>query len=476
MDVLKVQERLKEEDIVNPDMDKFDSLLEWLRKGGAKFPHLVMKYYTIDYRGVHARKRLEKDELILEVPLPLIGTTEVARASEIGRRIDSSGCQLYSDHSWLAAWLLQEKYNSKSPFKPYIDILPVHYRNMPIFFDDEELHQLKGSFTVKMISDRKVSLKLEYDNIVKFVPEFAKYHYLDFFWARVAVITRVFGFEVKGKKTEGLVAMADMLNHKRPNETSWTFDDSRNAFTITTTKRILKNGQIFDSYGRKCNSRFFVNYGFALDKNEDNQVAVFFNLDKEDPQHAVKAKLLGGTRTRRFQIAFEHKERCTKKCLSYLRVANANMDEILPLAKLGEITKIDPINVRNEFQAMKDLKKGCEEIMATFDTTLAEDNKMLNDGDSKLTMNVRCCVIMRRGEKEILQAYIDLVKHLEEIHDKDYNTAMKYYKRVVKGNAKEPSIEWRMERYFEEFWFPLVNGDIEKIRGLEEMNNSLGDE
>jgi len=306
MDVLKVQERLKEEDIVNPDMDKFDSLLEWLRKGGAKFPHLVMKYYTIDYRGVHARKRLEKDELILEVPLPLIGTTEVARASEIGRRIDSSGCQLYSDHSWLAAWLLQEKYNSKSPFKPYIDILPVHYRNMPIFFDDEELHQLKGSFTVKMISDRKVSLKLEYDNIVKFVPEFAKYHYLDFFWARVAVITRVFGFEVKGKKTEGLVAMADMLNHKRPNETSWTFDDSRNAFTITTTKRILKNGQIFDSYGRKCNSRFFVNYGFALDKNEDNQVAVFFNLDKEDPQHAVKAKLLGGTRTRRFQIAFEH--------------------------------------------------------------------------------------------------------------------------------------------------------------------------
>jgi len=152
------------------------------------------------------------------------------------------------------------------------------------------------------------------------------------------------------------------------------------------------------------------------------------------------------------------------------------MDEILPLAKLGEITKIDPINVRNEFQAMKDLKKGCEEIMATFDTTLAEDNKMLNDGDSKLTMNVRCCVIMRRGEKEILQAYIDLVKHLEEIHDKDYNTAMKYYKRVVKGNAKEPSIEWRMERYFEEFWFPLVNGDIEKIRGLEEMNNSLGDE
>ena len=30
--------------------------------------------------------------------------------------------------------------------------------------------------------------------------------------------------------------------------------------------------QVYDSYGRKCNSRFFVNYGFALDDNEaDNE-------------------------------------------------------------------------------------------------------------------------------------------------------------------------------------------------------------
>ena len=30
--------------------------------------------------------------------------------------------------------------------------------------------------------------------------------------------------------------------------------------------------QIYDSYGRKCNWRFFVNYGFCLEENEDNQV------------------------------------------------------------------------------------------------------------------------------------------------------------------------------------------------------------
>jgi len=472
--VIKAQERLSAEDVVNPDMDKFDALLNWLREGGSKFPNLVMKYYTVDYRGVHARKRLEKDELILEVPLPLIMTTEVAKESEIGQKIQKAGCQLYSDHSWLAACLLQEKYNPKSFWKPYLDILPVHYRNMPIFFDDDEVKMLKGSFTVKMLEDRREELKAEYDNIVKHVPEFGKYHHLDFSWARVAVITRVFGFEVRGRKTEGLVAMADMLNHKRPNETSWTFDDSRNGFTITTTKRLLKNAQIFDSYGRKCNSRFFVNYGFALDFNEDNQVALFFQLPKDDAAYQIKAKLLGGTRQRRFQIAFEHKERCTKKCLSWLRIAHATIEE-LPLNKTPDVTKIDPISPANELRAMNELKQGCLEILKIFDSTLAEDNKLLEDPEKKLTMNQRFIIVMRRGEKEVLNAYVELVDHLNAMKDLDFRAQNKYYSKHIKKSAKEPTIEWRTERYFEEFWFPLLQGKLDAIKGLEEMNNSLGE-
>jgi hypothetical protein len=38
--------------------------------------------------------------------------------------------------------------------------------------------------------------------------------------------------------------MADMLNHKRPNETSWTFDNGKNGFTITTTKKLLRGAQV----------------------------------------------------------------------------------------------------------------------------------------------------------------------------------------------------------------------------------------
>lgn len=467
-DVEKAQQKFDQKAVI-PDADKYEVLLKWLKDGGSQYPNLLLKYYTVDYRGVHARRRLENDEIILEVPLPLIMTSEVARASEIGLKIEQSGCQLRSSHSWLASFLLQEKYRPDSFWRPYIDTLPQHYRNMPLFFEADELAELKGSFSLQMIEERKVSLKMEYDNIVKHVPEFGEYHYLDFFWARLAVITRIFGFKVDNRKTDGLVAMADMLNHKRPNETSWTFDQSRNAFTITTTKRILKGAQIFDSYGRKCNSRYFVNYGFSLDTNEDNQVAMYMSIPKGDPNYQMKLKLLGQP-TRRFQIPFEHKERVTRKCVSYLRVALAETDELLSLTDLHSVEKIEPINIHNELRVMNEVARVAQQVLAGFPTTLKEDNALLEEG--KLTMNVRNCVLMRRGEKEVLHAYIDLAKRLNEVIDFDLRRLKKYVSKKVNGRGRMPSFEWRLEMYFEEHWIPFLTG---KRPELEEMNNSLGE-
>lgn len=36
---------------------------------------------------------------------------------------------------------------------------------------------------------------------------------------------------------------------------------------------------IFDSYGRKCNSRFFLNYGFVVEGNDANEVNLAVEAD-----------------------------------------------------------------------------------------------------------------------------------------------------------------------------------------------------
>lgn len=55
-----------------------------------------------------------------------------------------------------------------------------------------------------------------------------------------------------------------------------------NGFTITTLRTIQRGEEVFDSYGRKCNSRFFVNYGFALTDNEDNEGGIVLSQTNSD--------------------------------------------------------------------------------------------------------------------------------------------------------------------------------------------------
>lgn len=79
---------------------------------------------------------------------------------------------------------------------------------------------------------------------------FADRHTLnDFIWARTVVITRVFGFSMNVPstttrsgfmpyKTDGLVPMADMLNHKRPRESTWMYGRDTRAHRDAYMQRI----------------------------------------------------------------------------------------------------------------------------------------------------------------------------------------------------------------------------------------------
>eukprot|EP00808_Paulinella_micropora_P022075 g74159.t1 len=143
----------------SPDDDKFEVFLKWLVDGGTEFPLLQMKYYTVDYRGVHAKTRIQPNTLVLKVPLKQIITLQLSKDSPIGQALQKHARAVQSSHTYMAAYLLQEKHDPNSYWKPYLDILPAHYRNMPVFFDEDELAWLTGSFTLQMIADRKYSLR-----------------------------------------------------------------------------------------------------------------------------------------------------------------------------------------------------------------------------------------------------------------------------------------------------------------------------
>lgn len=52
----------------HPEKQRFNKMLDWLKKGGSTFDKLKIRFYSQDYRGVHAARDVKKGEVILFVP------------------------------------------------------------------------------------------------------------------------------------------------------------------------------------------------------------------------------------------------------------------------------------------------------------------------------------------------------------------------------------------------------------------------
>jgi len=402
----------------------FKIFFKWLIDGGAQFPLLSLRFFSDIYRAINSKRLIQPEEDVLYVPFCQLMTSEIARSSLVGRQILDSGVQLRSRHSFLAAYLLQEKANPKSYWKPYIDILPEAYDTVPLFFSEKELAELEGSIALEKIQDRHNSLQVEYDALVEHVPMFAEFSKEDFVWARLVIITRIFGMVIDGVKTEGLVPMADMLNHKRPRETKWTYAQERKGFVITTLNVIEKDCEVFDSYGRKCNSRFFVNYGFVPEENEDNEAVMHFELEQDDPTGDLKCRISGMYSNlrypKRFQIPLQYNDPNNKvrQAFSHVRFLVATKEELEEFFDEDNfsITNVPPVSYRNERRVLEMFAKAAKESLGNFTHTLEHDKKLLADLDNyPLLSNARNIILMRSGEKTVLEHFINLNHHVGPI-------------------------------------------------------------
>jgi protein-histidine N-methyltransferase len=132
--------------------------------------------------------------------------------------------------------------------------------------------------------------------------------------------SRIFGIVIGETKTDAFVPLADMLNHKRPKQTSWYYSNEFEGFIIESLEDIQRGEQVYDSYGRKCNSRFFLNYGFINMNNDANEVALKVSYDPNDEQLPLKEKLLGDTpSTKTFRVLANVEEENTVEFMNFIR-------------------------------------------------------------------------------------------------------------------------------------------------------------
>lgn len=59
---------------------------------------------------------------------------EVAKQSPMGRALVRSGAELLGQQTYIACYLLKEREDPQSFWRPYIDTLPQSFDNVPIFW------------------------------------------------------------------------------------------------------------------------------------------------------------------------------------------------------------------------------------------------------------------------------------------------------------------------------------------------------
>mmetsp|Transcript_15397 Transcript_15397/g.15375 ORF Transcript_15397/g.15375 Transcript_15397/m.15375 type:complete len:490 (+) Transcript_15397:259-1728(+) len=420
----------------HPERKKFENLFNWLIEGGAKFPKIKLRFYSKDYRGVHSTTFIAKNECIVVIPRSHIITLEMAKATPIGQKMVAANLNLLSPkHSFLSSFILQEKAKEESWWKPYLDILPESYSNFPIFYTDEDKEWLTGSPFLEQVNEKIQDIEEDYNCIVDAVPEFANFPLFEFSKIRMGVSSRIFGMQIDGNKTDGFVPLADMLNHRRPRQTTWSYEESKNGFIIEAMEDIERGIEVLDSYGKKCNSRFLLNYGFIVRNNDANEYPFKCKLREDDPNLMTKRSLIDGNSSQTFRVQADEKENIFNEFLGFLRFLELNDISILPriMEECQEEdqpgfkpSKVKPISLANERKVLQHVQKLAKSGIDLYPETLQEDAQILQRED--LTENQRNCVLMRQGEKQILDWYFkfsDLALALLDMERKEVKKAAK---------------------------------------------------
>ncbi|KDO15996.1 hypothetical protein SPRG_18466 [Saprolegnia parasitica CBS 223.65] len=174
-----------------------------------------------------------------------------------------------------------------------------------------------------------------------------------------------------------------MLNHYRPRETSWTFDDDANGFTITALHGIAAGNQVYDSYGKKCNHRFLLNYGFAVPDNTEedgrnpNEVLFPLQLFENEPSslYGKKQRYLhdSGVYSMDTRFSTYHGDANTREGLSFLRLIVATELEFDAFSVQTPAHAIPPISLENEVRVLKHIAALATVQLFQYATTLEQD-------------------------------------------------------------------------------------------------------
>jgi hypothetical protein len=199
---------------------------------------------------VRAVRSLAADEAIVTIPRKLILTPD----GDVGM------------------WLAEEVERMDSPWRPFLDVLPVAFPDLPVFRGGDELAPLAGAAARYWAADWRQEIV---ENYAAFPASIRAHVSLAAYaWGRAVVHSRGFNAPFTYDPRVAFIPIIDLMDHRR-DETAWEYAVGRGEYVLYALRDFAAGEPVHFSYGEYGNTHLFVEYGFALPANRYDEAALF---------------------------------------------------------------------------------------------------------------------------------------------------------------------------------------------------------
>ncbi|CAG9788151.1 unnamed protein product [Diatraea saccharalis] len=403
----------------NPRQANIEKYLKWLRENGAQFDGVKIAEFEGYELGLKTTKDFKEGSLILTVPANVMMSERNAQESELSEFIKVDPLLQNMPNITLALFLLLEKNNQESFWKPYIDILPEKYTTV-LYFTPEELTALKPSPVFES------ALKL-YRSIARQYAYFSnKIHSLDipvlkklqeiftfdnYRWAVSTVMTRQNNIQLGNSDVTAFIPLWDMCNHEHGKITT-DFNKKLGRGECYALRDFREGEQIFIFYGARSNADLFLHNGFVYCNNKYDSLSLTLGISSGDPLRDTKLSVLNklGLAGVTHYSLYQGENPVSPELLAFIRIFNMNQEELTKWSSIGlpsdlvssDSTSSTAIGEIIERRAHKYLLTRCQLIRAAYDRE-SEDKEPENIHRKNVKLLKQCEVQILDGAIKYLE-------------------------------------------------------------------------
>ncbi|KAI0112307.1 SET domain-containing protein [Hypoxylon sp. NC0597] len=316
--------------------ERYDALLRWVEDDGGSLNPAVEIYHDETTKGSFRVKdscSIGVDEIIVTLPLSkslsylnaIDGHPDFASSStpnglkrEDGIYFPTEFLKKTPPHVVGRFFLMQEYIlGPKSKWWTYIRTLPQpeHMSNiLPAMWPSDDIEFLRGTNAFDAIHDIKSTLKKEYKQAMKLLPESYHLEYTRplYHWAYSIFTSRSFrpsliipagtslSLPCELDDFSVLLPLYDIGNHSPLAKIAWTTDEQTQVCTLRSRQTYSAGEQVFNNYGMKTNVELLLGYGFILPEHESLHNDYVHIKTKADPDagdlaatHVVSLRPMG---------------------------------------------------------------------------------------------------------------------------------------------------------------------------------------